>query len=423
MSFQGYLTDTAGTAIDVPQDLTIKLYDVGVGGSSVWARTYAGVPVTAGLFEVILENGTPSFSGLAFVDSLWIEVEVAAEVISPRTRVTASPYARGLSLPVEAEVDVGGTALMITNTRVSGTATAVYGTVRSTSGQGVFGSATRTSGSDAYGVHGKNAGSSGRGVYGLAISVSGGGIGVAGLSNSESGLGVLGVANHATGGNFGVRGQTSSASGWGGFFDGGQGTYTRGEDNNAPDLVLGGSSTTNDDGRIFSDPSYPDSDIWLQSGDAVVIVLDHDKNGFDADFVIQDSTGANIFNVDESGVVNVTDTLVVDGSVKVNGVVEHGSDRNRKDDIVPVDVSEILNEVALIPISRWRYKGQPALHVGPMAQDFFSSFGLGSNDTHIATVDADGVALAAIQGLYKLVEEQQAQIDRMQVAMERAGIE
>jgi DNA-binding FadR family transcriptional regulator len=39
-----------------------------------------------------------------------------------------------------------------------------------------------------------------------------------------------------------------------------------------------------------------------------------------------------------------------------------------------------------------------------MAQDFRAAFGLGDNERTIATVDADGVALAAIQGLNTKVE-------------------
>jgi hypothetical protein len=47
----------------------------------------------------------------------------------------------------------------------------------------------------------------------------------------------------------------------------------------------------------------------------------------------------------------------------------------------------------------------PARHIGPMAQDFHAAFGLdGTDDKHIATVDADGAALAAIQGLNAKVE-------------------
>jgi hypothetical protein len=34
-----------------------------------------------------------------------------------------------------------------------------------------------------------------------------------------------------------------------------------------------------------------------------------------------------------------------------------------------------------------------------MAQDFYTAFGVGEDRRHIASVDADGVALAAIKGL------------------------
>jgi hypothetical protein len=40
-----------------------------------------------------------------------------------------------------------------------------------------------------------------------------------------------------------------------------------------------------------------------------------------------------------------------------------------------------------------------------MSQDFRAAFGLGEDDKHISTVDAEGVALAAIQALYQTVTE------------------
>jgi DNA-binding transcriptional MerR regulator len=43
-------------------------------------------------------------------------------------------------------------------------------------------------------------------------------------------------------------------------------------------------------------------------------------------------------------------------------------------------------------------------HLGPTAQDFHAAFHLGESERTIATVDADGVALAAIQGLNEKVE-------------------
>jgi hypothetical protein len=45
-----------------------------------------------------------------------------------------------------------------------------------------------------------------------------------------------------------------------------------------------------------------------------------------------------------------------------------------------------------------------------MAQDFYAAFNVGPDDKHIATVDADGVALAAIQGLNQKLEQQAAEL-------------
>lgn len=88
------------------------------------------------------------------------------------------------------------------------------------------------------------------------------------------------------------------------------------------------------------------------------------------------------------------------------------SDRHAKENIAPVDSQTVLVKVAELPLSTWNYKAQdPAIrHLGPMAQDFKAAFGLGETDTGIASVDADGVALAAIQGLNMKLEAQQEQL-------------
>jgi len=92
------------------------------------------------------------------------------------------------------------------------------------------------------------------------------------------------------------------------------------------------------------------------------------------------------------------------------------SDRNAKENFAPVDAQAVLDKVAALPISAWNFKTVPReSHLGPMAQDFYAAFGVGPDDKHIATVDADGVALAAIQGLNKKVElGSQKSISRIQ---------
>ncbi len=88
------------------------------------------------------------------------------------------------------------------------------------------------------------------------------------------------------------------------------------------------------------------------------------------------------------------------------------SDRNAKENFAPVEPREVLAKVAALPISRWNFKESPnAEHVGPMAQDFHAAFGLGADDKHIATVDADGVALAAIQGLNQKLEARSQELE------------
>jgi trimeric autotransporter adhesin len=92
------------------------------------------------------------------------------------------------------------------------------------------------------------------------------------------------------------------------------------------------------------------------------------------------------------------------------------SDRNAKAGITPVDTGDILRRLSTIPISTWSYKDQTpsTRHIGPMAQDFRAAFATGEDDRYISAVDADGVALAAIQGLYQLALQREGQIAAQQ---------
>lgn len=119
------------------------------------------------------------------------------------------------------------------------------------------------------------------------------------------------------------------------------------------------------------------------------------------------------------GTDSPTDTLEVVGNVKCTTAIIT-SDRNKKDGFEPVDPREVLEKVAAMEISKWHYKTDQGVdHIGPVAQDFHAAFGLGKDDKHIASVDADGVALAAIQGLKEVVEEKDAQIRALERRLQR----
>jgi hypothetical protein len=104
-------------------------------------------------------------------------------------------------------------------------------------------------------------------------------------------------------------------------------------------------------------------------------------------------------------------TLDTNGNLFIDGTLNPPSDRNVKQDFAAVDVLAVLEKVAALPIQSWAYKSSPETrHIGPVAQDFHAAFGFGTSDTSIATVDADGVTLAAIQGLNHRLEAKQSGI-------------
>jgi hypothetical protein len=105
-------------------------------------------------------------------------------------------------------------------------------------------------------------------------------------------------------------------------------------------------------------------------------------------------------------------TLTLSG-LTVNGAFVSSSDRAVKERVEPVNAREILERIAALPISRWQYTNDPGTrHIGPMAQDFHAAFQVGPDDKHITTIDADGVALAAIQGLNQKLEEVNAKLEQ-----------
>jgi hypothetical protein len=95
-----------------------------------------------------------------------------------------------------------------------------------------------------------------------------------------------------------------------------------------------------------------------------------------------------------------------DSGLYVRGTFVSSSDRNVKAGFEAVDSKAILEKVAALPITRWHYTNDTQTpHIGPVAQDFQAAFDVGPDDKHITTVDADGIALAAIKGLNQKVEE------------------
>jgi hypothetical protein len=90
------------------------------------------------------------------------------------------------------------------------------------------------------------------------------------------------------------------------------------------------------------------------------------------------------------------------------------SDRDLKEAFEPVNGMQVLEKVARLPISEWKYKGYSQRHIGAMAQDFHEAFPLNESTTTLNDADLHGVALAAIQGLNEKVKEKDAKISELE---------
>ena len=109
------------------------------------------------------------------------------------------------------------------------------------------------------------------------------------------------------------------------------------------------------------------------------------------------------------GTTSPTNKLHVAGGVSATAFV-NTSDRNAKEHFKPISPSAVLAKVVALPIQQWNFKEAPGVpHLGPTAQDFYAAFGLGGSEVTITTLDLDGVALAAIQGLNQKLEAARAE--------------
>jgi len=126
----------------------------------------------------------------------------------------------------------------------------------------------------------------------------------------------------------------------------------------------------------------------------------------DGSFVLADSTSTTITSTNADEVRSQMDFYAQSFNTT--------SARARKTAVEPVDPGAMLSGVESVSVSTWEFERDEdgdQRHVGPMAGEFHETFGVGDDDGHISTVDADGVALAAIQGLAGRLDEGKDRLD------------
>ena len=127
--------------------------------------------------------------------------------------------------------------------------------------------------------------------------------------------------------------------------------------------------------------------------------------------IIMGTNNTNRLQIDGS-----TGAVTIAGNLTVNGTFSNPSSRELKEGFAPLDPSTVLKKLARLPIQEWSYKSdeQKLRHVGPTVEDFRNAFGLGTEGQYIFPMDVQGVTMAAVQGLYQLVQEKDVQIAELQ---------
>jgi hypothetical protein len=131
-----------------------------------------------------------------------------------------------------------------------------------------------------------------------------------------------------------------------------------------------------------------------------------------------ESGAANQFTVRASGGVRFFSNTAATSGVKLDrgdNSWSSVSDQDLKKDRTPADVRQVLERLVSVPVDHWRYRWEDSdslRHLGPMAQDFKAAFYPGRDDRSISTMEFDGVALAAIQGLNRKLEEKTAALEK-----------
>lgn len=267
----------------------------------------------------------------------------------------------------------------------------VAGVCDTSKGNGVYGQSKLANGVIGFsssegsaGVAGANDEGNGNGVYGRSARNDG----VAGVTRANGKAGVLGLSEHYNGN--GVYGLATGGTGVNGVSDEGIGV------------------------KAESRRGIP---LSVQNHGSGFPALTVRHNGIGP--IILGYNGARkVLEVVNNGEVLVAGSISTERDISATGdVYARGvrltSDENVKENFSSVNKLQILDNLASMPIQSWNYKEDPSSvsHIGPTAQDFHAAFGLNGDDvTHISSIDLQGIALAAIQGLNEKLKAENAQL-------------
>lgn len=114
-------------------------------------------------------------------------------------------------------------------------------------------------------------------------------------------------------------------------------------------------------------------------------------------------------------------SLADNGDMILAGTLAQLSRQDSKEHFKQIDHQAMLTALKGLDISTWNYKHQDdsERHLGPMAEAFYASYGLGTDPEHIATSDMAAVALASSQALLFELEAKDQRITELETRLQR----
>ncbi|TAK37439.1 MAG: hypothetical protein EPO30_10755 [Lysobacteraceae bacterium] len=246
ITHQGFLTDSAGQGVNATLPMSFRFFADSTGGTTLLELSFSGAQVTNGAFSVALD-----VSSISFNKQFWLETEVNAEVLTPRTRLTSVPYALTAMtlLGPNSEATGDGAIAGGTNNNARGDFSIVAG----------GGNSLLADSNSALGNYSTISGGRGNKASGTGVTIGGGTDNTAIAQGATIGGGTLNHANNisttVSGGVFNIAsGYASTVSGgYGNFASGDYATIAGGYDNNSSgdySFAAGWSAQANHDGTF-----------------------------------------------------------------------------------------------------------------------------------------------------------------------------
>lgn len=119
----------------------------------------------------------------------------------------------------------------------------------------------------------------------------------------------------------------------------------------------------------------------------------------------------------------VRDRFTVDsnGNVTARGTISQLSSRATKENFQPLDGPLLLAKLEKLEVPAWNYRESTAeeRHIGPVAEEFHDTFGVGADPRFLAPGDVAGVALASVKALQEEVKQRDARIAELEARLQR----